>query len=106
MNPWWILAFSILAETAGTICLKLSDGLGRPVPVAAMALLYVVAVWLMGLATRRLEVGVAYAVWGGAGTALVAVIGIYVFDESLYAAKIMGIMFIVIGIILLNLGHR
>jgi len=46
-----------------------------------------------------MEVGNAYAIWASAGTALIAVIGILFFKESVSPAKIISIGLIILGII-------
>jgi small multidrug resistance pump len=52
---------------------------------------------------KKLEVSVAYAIWAGLGTALIAVIGIIWFKESVSVTKIVSIVFIVLGIVGLEL---
>ncbi|AOK46969.1 hypothetical protein WT60_09015 [Burkholderia sp. MSMB617WGS] len=87
----------------GTIFLKLSAGLARLPFTMAMGACYAAAIWLMGLATKQLEIGIAYAVWAGAGTALV---GIAIVDEGASLAKWSGMTFIVAGVVLLNLSQK
>jgi multidrug transporter EmrE-like cation transporter len=48
-------------------------------------------------------VSTAYAIWSGLGTALIAVIGIAWFRESINLPKLMGLVLIVVGVVLLNL---
>jgi Small Multidrug Resistance protein len=50
------------------------------------------------------QVSIAYAIWSGAGTAAISVIGVYAFDEPLTTAKIIGILLIIGGIVTLNLA--
>jgi multidrug transporter EmrE-like cation transporter len=50
-----------------------------------------------------MEVGVVYAIWSGAGTALMALIGYWLFKEALPPLKLLSISLIVIGVIGLNL---
>ena len=69
---WLLLAASIAAEVVGTLALRHADGFTRALPSAVVAAAYALAIWLMALAVRQLEVGLAYAVWAGAGTALIA----------------------------------
>jgi len=59
----------------------------------------------MGIVTRKLEVGITYAVWAGAGTALTAILGIMAFGESVSLIKISGVAFIVAGVVFLNLSQ-
>lgn len=99
------LSAAILVEVLATSSLK-AAGEGRAWAIVVVALGYTSAFVLLALAVRDVEVGVAYAIWAGAGTALIAAIGIVVLDESLNVAKAAGIAFVVAGVVLLNLqGH-
>ena len=102
MNPWLILSFAILLEVSGTLCLKLSQGMTRPLPVIGVAVFYLGTFFLMSLSLKNLEVGTAYAIWSGVGTALIATIGILCFGESFHWVKVLGLCFIIGGVILLR----
>jgi len=54
-------------------------------------------------AVNRLDVSVAYAVWSGMGTALVAIIGLWFFQESLTSVKVVALGLIVVGVVMLHL---
>jgi small multidrug resistance pump len=102
MNPWLILSLAILLEVCGTICLKLSHGMTRPLPVVGVVIFYLSTFTLMSLCLKNLEIGTVYAVWSGAGTALVAIIGILYFAESFNWMKILGLSLVIAGVILLH----
>lgn len=102
INPWLILVAAILLEVAGTLCLKLSNGLSRLLPALGVAVFYISTFALMAVSTKQLEVGTAYAVWAGVGTALVTVLGIVLFGESFAWTKIAGTLLIVAGVALLH----
>ena len=101
---WLLLALAVAFEVAGTVAMKLSDGLRRPGWAAAMLAAYVVCFVLVSLSVRRIELGVAYAIWAGAGTALVAGLGVVAFDEPLTALKVAGLVLVVLGVVALNLS--
>ena len=101
---WLFLVAAIVFETAGTTCMKLSDGLTKLVPSLLLFLLYGLSFGMVTIAIKRIEVSVAYAIWSGAGTALIAVIGILWFKESLTVLKVTSLALIVIGVLGLNLG--
>jgi small multidrug resistance pump len=98
------LAAAILLEICGTTSLKLSDGFTRFAPSAAVVLFYAASFVLLGLALRRIELSIAYAVWSGVGTALVAAIGILWFGESAAAAKLLCLGLIILGVAGLHLA--
>ncbi|WP_370678621.1 multidrug efflux SMR transporter [Comamonas sp. GB3 AK4-5] len=105
MNPWLVLTLSIASEVAGTLLLKASYGLSQWAPTAGMGLCYAAAIWLMGLASKQMEIGMAYAVWAGAGTALIALLGVALFSESASWGKALGVGCIVLGVLLLHLNQ-
>jgi small multidrug resistance pump len=104
MGAWVILGFSIASEVAGTTCLKLSDGLTQRVWIAPMLTAYLLSLVGLSQALRNIEVGIAYAVWAGVGTLLVAGIGVVWFSESLSLIKIVSMALVVVGVIGLNLA--
>lgn len=101
---WLVLAASVIAEALGTAGLKLSSGFTRLIPSIVTVVCYVTAVWLMALATRRLEMGTAYAAWAGTSAALTALIGIACFAETISLLKLTGLGMAVLGIVLLNMS--
>lgn len=108
MNPhtfaWLVLAASVLAEVLGTVALRHADGFTRLWPSAAVAVCYACAIWLMSLAVKHLEMGLTYAVWAGAGTALTAMLGMIWFGETTSALRLAGLGCIVVGVVALNLS--
>lgn len=101
---WLFLA--IVLEVAATVLLKLSDGFSRWVPTAVMAVLYALSFIPMALALRRMDVAIAYAVWSAVGTALITMIGMVVFHESVTPTKMGAIAMIVVGVVVLNVAGR
>ena len=104
MNPWFLLALAILLELSGTICLKLSHGFSRLVPSIGVVCFYLGSFTLMSFSLKTLEVGIVYAIWAGVGTALIAIVGILAFGESITVLKILGLLMIVGGTFLLRLA--
>ena len=103
MNPWLTLAGAIVAEVAATSALKASAGFTRPAPTLVVVLGYGLAFWLLSLTLRSLPVGVAYAVWSGLGTVLIAVVGWLAFGQRLDAWAVLGMALILAGVLVLNL---
>jgi small multidrug resistance pump len=101
---WAMLAVAIAAEVTGTIALKYSNGLTRPVPAIIVALGYLSAIVLLGQVAKSLPIGVIYAIWSGVGTATVAAIGFTVLGEPVNVLKILGIGLVIGGVVALNLG--
>jgi small multidrug resistance pump len=101
---WLYLALAILLEVSGTTCMKLSQGFTKLVPWALLFVFYTLSMGMLTLALKGIDVSVAYAVWSGVGTALIATIGVLWFKEPLTALKLISIGLIIIGVVGLNLG--
>jgi small multidrug resistance pump len=101
---WITLLLAIIFEVTGTTAMKLSEGFTKPLPSVAMTLFYILSLAMLTLALKKIDVSVAYAIWSGVGTALIALIGIWVFGESLSILKITSIILIIIGVVGLQLG--
>ncbi len=106
MHYWLLLFAAIVLEVIGTTAMKLSAGLTRLVPSVLLFACYILAFVFLALALKRIEVSVAYAVWSGLGTALIAVIGVVFFNESVNVAKIVSLALIIVGVVGLNLGSN
>ncbi|MBE9499276.1 ligand-binding protein SH3 [Streptomyces qinglanensis] len=98
------LAAAILAEVLGTTAMKYSEGFSRLVPSLLTAAGYLVAITLLAQTLKSMSVGTAYAIWSGAGTAAIALIGMVFIGESVTAAKILGLLLVICGVVVLNLG--
>jgi multidrug transporter EmrE-like cation transporter len=103
MKSWLFLAIAVVGEVIATSALKSSDGFTRLTPTAVVILGYVVAFYCLSLALRSIPVGVAYAIWAGLGTVLVAFIAAVVHGQKLDAWALVGMALIVSGVAVLNL---
>ena len=101
---WIYLVLAILLEVSGTTCMKLSEGFTRMLPSVLLFVFYTLSFVMLTLALRKLDVGVAYAVWSGVGTALIATIGVLWFKEPATALKLISLGLIIIGVVGLNLS--
>lgn len=98
MHAWCYLTVAILFEVGGTLSMKLSEGFTRPTPSALILLFYGLAFVALSFALKKIDVGVAYAVWSGAGTFLVAIIGFLCLNEALTAPKVFFLVLIITGV--------
>lgn len=100
-----LLALAILSEVVGTVSLKLSEGFSKPLPSIVVVIGYAGAfVVLASVLKMGMPVGVAYAIWSGAGVALVALIGAAFLGEAMTAVQVGGIALIVLGVVALEAG--
>ena len=101
---WMFLVAAILLEVCGTTSMKVSDGFSKIVPSVLIFVFYGLSMFCLTLAVKRIDISIAYAVWSGLGTAIVAVIGTAYFGEPLGALKLGALALIVIGVMTVNLG--
>lgn len=100
--PWIYLAIAIVGEVIGTTALKASEGFTRLGPSVATVSAYSAAFFFLGLTLKTIPVGIAYAIWAGAGIVLIALIGLIVFGQTLDWAALFGIALILAGVIVIN----
>ena len=106
MNAWVYLSLAILAEVIATSALKASNGFSQLWPSIVVIAGYGIAFYCLSLALRSVPLGIAYAIWSGAGTALIALIGVVLYKQKLDAPAICGIGLIVAGVLVLNLFSK
>lgn len=104
MIAWLYLILAILFEVAGTTCMKLSAGFSKLIPSILLFLFYAGSFVAVTFALKEIDVSIAYAVWSGLGTALITLVGIFFFRESVTLLKIVSILLIIIGVMGLNLA--
>ena len=101
---WIYLTIAVIFEVAAASCLKYTDRLSKPLPSILVVVFYIICFVAMIKALETLPLGLMYAIWGGVGTALVAVMSWYLFKENMQTMKVAGIGLIVVGVILANLA--
>jgi small multidrug resistance pump len=101
---WIYLVLAILLEVSGTTCMKLSESFTKIVPSILLFVFYTLSFGMLTMALKKFDVSVAYAVWSGMGTALIATIGVLWFKEPLTALKLVSLALIIVGVVGLNLG--
>ena len=99
-----LLAVAIVVEVGATAALPRTAGFTQPGWALFVICGYAVSIWLLALVVRQIPVSVAYAVWSGAGTALVAIVGLMFLGERLDAVKAAGLVAIIAGVVAVNLS--
>lgn len=103
---WLYLAIAIVAEVVGTSFLKASAGFTKPLPSLMVAVGYGLAFFFLSLTLDKVPVGIAYAVWSGAGVTLIAAIGWVFLGQKLDGPALVGMSLIVAGVVVLNLFSK
>lgn len=99
---WSLLFVAIVAEVIATSTLKATEGFTRLWPSVIVVACYETAFLLLALTLKTMPVGIVYAVWSGAGVALVTLVGWLVLGQALNAAGLFGVVLIVGGVIVIN----
>ncbi len=106
MNKWIYLAIAIISETAGTSALKPAEGFTRLWPSLVVVIGYSSAFYFLSLTLKVIPVGIAYAIWSGAGTAIIVLIAWIFMGQKLDLPAIIGILLIISGVIVLNMFSK
>ncbi len=96
------LIVAIICEVVGTTFLQKSEQFTRLTPTLIMAASYGLAFYFLSVTLRHIPVGIAYAIWSGLGIVLISAIGYVFFRQTLDIAALIGLGFIVVGIIIVN----
>lgn len=106
MQNWIFLSVAIISEVIATSALNASNGFLRLWPSLIAIVGYVVAFYFLSLTLRSIPVGVAYAIWSGAGVALISLIAWVIFKQALDTPTIIGLLLIIAGVVVLNLFSK
>jgi small multidrug resistance pump len=106
MQQWLFLSIAIVSEVMATSALKASAGFTRPLPSLVVVVGYGVAFYFLSLTLKTVPVGVAYAIWSGAGVALIALVGWAFLGQRLDAPALLGLALIVAGVVVINVFSK
>lgn len=106
MQQWLFLSIAIVSEVMATSALKASAGFTRPLPSLVVVVGYGVAFYFLSLTLKTVPVGVAYAIWSGAGVALIALVGWAFLGQRLDGPAILGLGLIVAGVVVINVFSK
>ena len=104
-NYAWLLV-AIIFEVIATSALKDTQGFTRLVPSLVTVAGYALAFYFLSLPLRTMPVGVVYAIWCGAGIILVTMIGWIWFRQALDFPALLGMGFIMAGVMIINLFSK
>lgn len=102
LTAWFFLIGAIIFEVTGTSFLKTDNKiLGYIVMMFCISFSYV----FLAKAMRKIQIGIAYAVWELLGSILIITVSFVLFNEHLTDQQMIGIALAFIGIILINIGE-
>jgi small multidrug resistance pump len=108
---WIYLALAIVFEVSAATSLKLAHGIpgidqgARILPFSLMLAFYVICFIFMSKSLQTIQLGIMYACWAGLGTILIAIVGVWLFKDSMPVMRIVGMGLIICGVVLVNLGR-
>lgn len=103
MNAYLLLAVAIACEIFATSMMKASAGFTKFIPGILSVVVMGTSFYLLSQVLNQIPLSIAYAIWSGVGTALTALVGIVIWKETINMYTLAGIVFIIIGVVLLNL---
>ncbi len=106
MQQWVFLAVAIVSEVIATSALKAAEGFTRLWPSIVVVAGYVIAIYFLSLSVKTIPLGIAYAIWSGAGVALIAMIAWVFYGQVLDAPAILGLALIIAGVVVLNVFSK
>jgi small multidrug resistance pump len=104
MQAWIFLVTAIVLEISGTTSMKLSEGFTKFWPSILIFVFYALSFVSLTFCVKQMEISVAYAVWSGLGTFLIAIIGFAYFREPMPVIKLLSLLLVVAGVIGVNLS--
>ncbi len=100
---WMYLYIAISGEVVATSALRASDEFTKLGPSGLVVAGYAIAFYFLSLTVNTIPIGVAYAVWSGAGIVLTSIIGWRLFGQTLDLPALIGIALILAGVGVINL---
>ena len=100
------LSIAIVAEVIATSALKASEEFTRLGPSIVVVTGYGIAFYFLSFVIKTIPVGIAYAIWSGVGVALISIVGVVLFRQTLDLPGIFGIVLIIAGVSVINLFSK
>ena len=103
MNAYLLLLGAIICEVIATSSLKLSNGFTNLVFSIITIIGYSASFYILSLALKTIPVGIAYAIWSGIEIIIISLIAWIFLKQSLDLAALIGMGFIIFGVVIINL---
>lgn len=103
MPPLVALSIAIVCEVIATSSIPKTEQFTKLMPSTVVIIGYGIAFFLLSVTVKSMSVGIVYAIWSGAGIVLVAAVGYFLYGQKLDLAALVGIGFILTGVMIVNL---
>ena len=102
IKTYLILTIAIFCEVGGTMLLPVSQNFTKIIPTTTLAVFYLLSFYLITFVVDKIPIAIVYATWSGLGVFTVAILGYIFFKQSLSWQAVLGLFFIVFGVVLVN----
>ena len=102
MANWYYLTIAIFSEIIATSSLKSTEGFTNLIPSVIVLVGYSAAFYFLSLTLNEIPVGIAYAIWSGAGIVGIAIVAMIFHEQNLDAGAMIGMGLIILGIIVMR----
>lgn len=106
MKTYLFLLIAIISEIIATSALKASEQFSKLVPSLIVIIGYASAFYFLSLTLKKMNLGIAYALWSGVGIVLVTAIGAILYKQKPDLPAIAGIILIIAGVVVINLFSK
>ena len=106
LKVYAILMVSIIAETTATTMMKASHGFTKLVPSIIVIIGYAISFYGLSQVVKSMNIGIAYAIWAGAGIFLVSALSFFIYKQKFDFPALIGLGCIALGIIIIQLFSK
>lgn len=96
------LSLAIILEVVSSSFMKASNGFTKLLPTTITIIAYTACFFFFSQALKSINLGIAYAIWGGLGIVLTAIISVVIFRQPLDAPTVIGMALIILGVFVIN----
>ena len=101
-KAYFFMFVAIFCEVAGTLLLPSTQNFTKLIPTSVAATCYLSALYCLTHVLHKIPIAIVYATWSGLGIFTIAILGYIFFKQNLSWQAVLGLFFIVIGVILVN----
>ena len=103
---WFYLLVAALFEVGWPFGFKMASiGTNKALWIVFAVIAMILSGVFLYFAQKNIPMGTAYAVWTGIGAACTFLIGVWVFNDALNLMRILGVLFIITGVIFLKIAE-
>lgn len=106
MLAYLYLALAVSAETTGTALIGQTNGFTKLLPTILTLACYGLSFYLLAQVVKVIPVHLAYAIWCASGILIITSLSVVVFKATLNWQTVLGLVFLIIGVVLVNLFGR